>query len=111
MRPERYYKQQLTYWGIASRDQFGSVTYLSPVPFLGRWEDKVIDVMSARGEQFQSRSIIYIPSTLAIEVDGWLYNGVSISVEPTQLKGAYRIKDIQQTPDLRALIQVTTAIL
>lgn len=111
MNPERFYKQPLTYWSIASRDEFGKITFGSPQNFNGRWEDKTVDVMNTKGEVFQSRAQIYVPLSITVQEDGWMYQGTSTATDPTQLAGAYRVKTTQKVPDLRSITSVQIAVL
>lgn len=107
----RFYIQDVTYWGIASRDTFQSITFSAPAVFKGRWEDKNQEVITHSGETFVSRSAVHYPQTLNVEIDGYLFNGVSGASDPRAVVGAYQVKTLSSHPDLRNLETVKVALL
>lgn len=109
---DRFYMQQITYWGIVSRDAFGKITFAAPVIFKGRWENKLTEVLSTRGETLVCKSIIHYPDDISpdVIVDGYLYEGFSEVADPLTLPNAFRIQSLTNMPDLRSLTNVNIAL-
>lgn len=113
MDPERRFHDQITYWAALPQDQFGNYTFAAPVTFIGRWVDKLQDVYDAHGEVVQSAAQIHYPETVAplIALQGYMIKGVTAAVNPTDLVGAYQIKDLREIPDLRGMRMQKVAVL
>lgn len=107
---ERNLKQTLTYWAPTGvSDAFGKVTYASPVPLSCRWEDRIELFRDKRGQEFQSKAKVFL--AVAIDLDGYLFKGTSAAADPTAVAGAYEVRQLLTTPDLRALKNMYVALL
>lgn len=108
---DRFYKQDITYWAITSEDRFGKPVFASPVVFQGRWEDKKMQLLGKSGTTINSQSMVNFPDTVDIEIDGYVYLGISAALDPTQVQGAYQVQQVQTLPDLRNIDTVKVAML
>lgn len=111
MRAERYYKQDITYWAPGPIDGFGSPTFGTPTPFLGRWEFKEENVIGGHGETINTSTIVNYPQDLNIAQDGYLCLGKSNALDPRTVHGAYKIQVLSEIPDLRMLQTIKVAMM
>lgn len=95
------YKHKATYWGSPSKDGWGSVTFSSPVILDVRWENIAERVLSYKGEEFVSRSVIWVK--IDLELGGYLFLGESSAADPTSLNNAFEIRMIHEVPDFRGM--------
>lgn len=93
-----FYNDRVTYWGRGAPDGFGGYTYDAPISFNARWEDRTELATDADGNDFISRSRVYVPQ--AVDVDGYLYLGEITTADPRTVDGAHRIRDSRRIPDL-----------
>lgn len=104
----RNLKQKVTHWATVS-DGYGGYTYLAPQILKGRWEDKQELFRTPAGDEAVSKSVVYLSK--AVEVGDYLYLGESVVVNPTALKGAYEVRQYNESPDLRNLQSLKKALL
>ena len=98
MQIPKYLKQQVTWWGT-SNGGYGP-TFAAPLPIAGRWEDKVELFINEEGEQSTSKAVAYVDQEVA--VGDYLYLGDSSAADPSQVAGAYRVRNFSKIPNLRA---------
>ena len=101
--------QTITYWAPSTPDQYGGRSYVAPVTFQGRWEDRNESVMSPGGEEFVSRSRVFSETEKLI--NGFLYLGTSVVADPRTVDGAYEIQQTGRMPNLRANQNLYTSFL
>lgn len=102
--------QVATYWEPSSdTDRYGKPTQAAPVQIPCRWEDKLSQVMSKKGEEITSKSRVFLAAP--VNIDGYLFLGVSTETDPSSLDKAYEIQAVSVTPDLRNLESLTTVYL
>jgi hypothetical protein len=114
MNLKRRYKQDITVWFLTGGDDgFGKDNVGPPVSFRGRWEDKQELFRDARGEQVVSKAAIYFPqdSELPITNETWIFKGLTTQPDPRVLIGAYQVRIVSLTPDIRNLIQEQVAMI
>lgn len=112
MRPERYYKQTITYWSPGTEDGFGSPAFGTPVSFLGRWENKSETILGNKGEVIRSEASVYYPQDLNLLQDGYVCIGDQTdTLDPRQASGAAKIMLIAEVPDLRNIHVLQIAML
>lgn len=103
--------QDVTYWSPTGSNVYGGSTYSAPLAFKGRWENKVEQFRDKSGQESSSRAKVFIPETVAVDIDGYLFEGVSAAIDPLSVDGAYEIRMKAQIPDLRNLTSLTTVYL
>jgi hypothetical protein len=102
-------KQTLTYWPPGSMDQYGKMTYGSPVQKACRWEEISLTFQDKRGEERQSKTRVFLADD--VDVDGYVKLGTSAETDPTSVDGAFEIQQKSRVPDLRSVTQITTLVL
>lgn len=102
--------QDLTYWAPGAKDRYGKTTFAAPVVKKCRWEDRIETFQDKQGEESTSKSRVMLVDT-DIDVDGYVYLGVSVATDPLKLAGAFEIQAISKTPDLRNIRNLTTLTL
>lgn len=98
---QRGLNQVLTYWAPGARDLYGKPSWSVPVQFNCRWEDRTEQVRSKHGEEFTSLSRVFLVET--VDMDGYVFLGVSAETDPTVTLGAQEIQAFAKQPDLRGL--------
>lgn len=111
MLAEQFLKNDITYWppSDAGGDGYGKVTLGSPTALRGRWEDKIEQVLNARGEEVVSKTRIFLKTP--VEIGGYMVKGTSIITDPRTLADARPIINVTKSPDLRNLSEMTVAFL
>jgi hypothetical protein len=105
----RGFQDTITYWAVASTDEYGKKTYSAPATISGRWEDRAVAFRDKHGQENVSKSVVYLES--GIELDGYLFNGTSVASTPIGLEGAWEIQQTSTVNDLRKMRTLYTAFL
>lgn len=105
----RAFNQDATYWAPAGRDKYGKQTFTAPVTKKVRWEDKQEEIVDKVGEQKLSKSRVFLQED--IDIDGYLFRGVSAASTPLGLANALEIQGVGRTPNLKANKQLYVAYL
>lgn len=106
------YNQKVTYWApMAGDDGAGGELVAAPKILKVRWEDKVEQIFNSKGQQQVSKAQIFINSNDTVEIDGFLYNGISTDPQPRNVPGAYQVVQVMRVPDLRNLNAENVAII
>lgn len=82
----------------------GGLGFGSPVSLLARWEDRQEEFLDAHQQTQLSKAVVFMLASLykdTIEVTGYMYNGTSVVANPTNLNGAFEIRQKLVTPDIR----------
>ena len=95
---DRFLTQEVSYWEPSTIDKFGDRTFDTPVHLTGRWENKAMVFLTAKGDQAQTRAIVY--STDELLIDGYLYLGYSETANPETVSGADQIRRVDSCPDI-----------
>lgn len=111
VKPERYMHQVATYWAKTGFNDFGGPSFATPKQTKCRWEYVTQMLIDNRGQEFQALSTVAVPEDFPIDFDGYLFEGISSAANPTALSGAYQIRAIHRTPDLRNLRTSVVAVL
>lgn len=109
MRPERYYRQDITYWAPSAEDGFGKPTFGAPVQFQGRWEESSQTVIGPKGEEVKTTSLVNYPQEFILDHGGYLALGKFFSGTPAD--AARKILFLSEIPDLRSITIAKVAIL
>jgi len=99
----------VTYWQITGTNRYGKTTFGAPVVLKGRWEERSEMIRAKNGQEIVSKSRVYLLED--VELDGYLYLGVSNDADPSAIDGAYEIQMKGRIPDLRNLTTLYTAFL
>ncbi len=98
---ERKLLQTATLWEVDGTDNFGDPAFssVSPATISVRWEERNELFTGPDGSEQVARGVIY----LAQDVDegDYLFLGTSVVADPTNLAGAFLVKDFRKVPDLR----------
>ena len=97
------YREDITYWPPGTTDGFGGRVASEPVMLKGRWEDRQEQFLDADQRIQLSNAIVFFPFSVCetIEVDGYMFPGASDETDPTELSGAFLVRQKLVTPDLR----------
>jgi len=106
--PKRMQPHTITYWAKSGTDKYGKLTFAAPTSLGGRWEDVNELFIDPKGEEQTSRANIYVYSE--VELEGYLYLGASVAMDPTTLDGAWQIRSARSMPDLRNLLPMWAAV-
>lgn len=112
MSGQRNLKQVLTYWAPSAKDStnlYGKPTSSAPVQLQCRWEDRTEELASKNGVQFISRSRVFVNEQ--VDIDGYIFLGVSAQADPVNEKEAKEIQQVARQPDLRGLRNLTVMYL
>lgn len=93
------YNQIATYWAPGARDGYGQTAFASPVSLTVRWQDKQENFLDPQGEILISNAVVYPQAELAQE--GYLFLGTSAIADPKTVSGAYKIRALSQTVNLK----------
>lgn len=106
------YREEITYWAPTGRDDgFGKKVLASPVSFKARWVDEQEQILDSKGMQTISKAKVFVDDAQSVEIDGFLYPGVSFAADPRGVDGAFQVMMVNRVPDLRNLQAVKVAIL
>lgn len=95
----RKLKQTITYWQSTGHDRFGKPTFSAPVTLQGRWENRIENVMGKGGDTITSKAKVFLEQEL--DIDGYLFEGTSVSADPTIVENAAEIQSLGSIPNLR----------
>ncbi len=93
-----FHRQKATYWATGTSDGFGGHTFTAPISLDVRWEEKNELVINDKGETVVSRARVFVDRDLDLE--GYLFLGVSTGADPRVVDDTYRILEIRKTPSL-----------
>ena len=93
-----YQLQDATWWARGAPDGFGGFTFATPVALKVRWEQRTELATDEEGNEFVARSRVYLPQD--IEVDDYLFLGISTVSDPKSVDGSHRVRDFRRIPDL-----------
>ncbi len=102
-------KQTCTLWVVTGSDLYGKSVFASPVTKACRWEEKTEEVVDKHGETYMSKTRVFLAD--AVPLESYLFLGVSNGADPTLVDGAREVRQIANTPDLRALKTLRVAYL
>lgn len=99
-----------TYWGNPTPDGSGGSSFDTPVTLSVRWEERIEETVDENGEVFVSSARVYLDGT-DVDLGGYLYLGTSVVADPTDVEGAYRIRNYSKIPTLKDISAERKAIL
>lgn len=94
------FPQTATYWAVTGNDGYGGKSFSSPASLEVRWEDIEEKYIDSHGEEFVSRSKIFVQQDVTI--GSYLYLGTSAESSPYDVSGAGEIKTFKKVPTLDA---------
>lgn len=109
MNIERKLPMIATYWSQGGQNIYGAGTYNSPTQLPCRWEDTGELFIDKTGQEVVSRSKVYFAED--IDLEGYLALGISMASNPTGVVGAFEIRQVKRTPDLRNVRTLYVAFL
>jgi hypothetical protein len=100
---DRIKKQTLVFWNRTGIDSQGQPTFTTPAEKTCRWVDKNEKFINAGGEELISRSIVIVDGVSVGDVIllGTIALNVTDSNLPFENEGAYEVKRVDTTPNLR----------
>ncbi len=90
--------QDATWWAKGAPDGFGGYTFATPVALKVRWEQRTELATDEEGNEFIARSRVYLSQD--VEVDDYLFLGVSVVGDPRTVEGSHRVRTFRKIPDL-----------
>ena len=100
--------QDATYWARLGEGAQGPI-YDTPAAITVHWENRQELFVTSKGDEELSNAVVYADQELG--VDGYLYLGTSVTVDPRDVNGAFRIRASLLIPDLRNVSNEYRAIL
>lgn len=97
--------QTATYWGPATDDGLGNLTFPAPSTLSVRWEQKQELFRDAEAREVMSNAVVYAPSPLAIR--GYLAEGDQTGFGDPRDAGGREIRQQYTVPNLRATEQLS----
>ena len=92
--------QTATYWAPLGNDGFGARQMASPVLIRCRWQESAQLFRDSTGREVASSVVVYPAES--VEMRGYLCLGDQSYIEdPRDLEGAYEIRQVQKSPNLR----------
>lgn len=107
----RGYRGLVTYWAPTGKNLYGAQNaFVAPVTLAARWEDRQEKVVSAKGVEFVTTAVVFLPQH--VDLGGYLAQGDQTShADPSTLEGAHEIKKLSTIPDLRNVLTERRAYL
>lgn len=110
--------QTATHWvrSSAQFNKYGDPNFSAPVTLAPgtntgvRWETLTEKFINAKGDQDQSRAVVY-SGTTAFEVGSYLFLGTSTASDPETVSGADQIRHVEQIPDIANKTTLYKAVL
>lgn len=95
----RRMKQIATYWAPAPADLYGNTSFAAPVLVMVRWQAQAVLFVNSEGREETSSAVVYPAMPLAIQ--GYIFLGTSVASNPKTVAGAYEIRQLGGSPNLR----------
>lgn len=110
-------RQDAIYWPPGPVDSYGRLTVgplvelvsTSSVNYRVRWEDKVEEFVDREGTTQASTAVVCVgvlPDGSDVALGGWLWLGrrtdLTSEVDPRENSGAFEVRRVEHSPDLRA---------
>lgn len=93
--------QTATYWGPGTDDGLGGITYPSPYTIDVRWQQKAELFRDANANEVISSAVVYVSEP--VEIEGWMALGdETATADPRNADGAYQIRQLGDSPSLKA---------
>jgi hypothetical protein len=108
---ERNLLQTCTYWKPQSTDQYGKTTFATPVALNCRWEEKSELFIDKKMQEVTSKAKVFLVDTPDVDEEGYILLGTSVEASPLGLAGAFEVRALKRTPDLRVLKQMLVVML
>ena len=105
----RHMNQTATYWTPGGNDGFGGGSFSAPVQIRCRWQDSAVLFRDAKAREATSSAIVYTDSTVMNR--GYLFLGTSVEVDPTEVVGAFEIRQNSKSPSLSGQITLNKVFL
>jgi len=101
--------EDATLWVVSPNESGGDI-FGPPIAVKCRWEDKTEQYFSTLDRtEHVSNSVVYLDRSAS--VGDYLFQGVSIDLDPTEVVGAARIHRFDKVPNLRNLLITRKAYL
>lgn len=97
---DRALKQTVTVWEPGSKDEWGKVTWSTPVTISARWEERREEFLNDRGQIEVSQAVVN--TNTSVSTGAWVFLGTSTASDPTTVSGAFPVKRSQKIPSLNA---------
>lgn len=93
----------MTWWRVTGTvDGYGGKVFDTPQVVNVRWEDTQEEFRNLKGDLEISNAIVYCPDAAIIKPGDYVYNGDQHTItNPTELIGAFPVKQVVRIPDLR----------
>jgi len=75
-------------------NEYGETTFSAPVTVKALWEEKESIIHTDKGEQIVGMACAYVNSDLSVDLEDYLFNGISTETNPVSLIRAYKIRKI-----------------
>ena len=97
------YNDKVTYWGSPVVDGWGAKVFAEPKILKCRWEQNAERFVAYSGEQTVSNAVVFVP--VNVDLGGYLFKGISESLDPLSVAGAFEIRQVHEIPDLRNMFK------
>jgi hypothetical protein len=96
---QRTLKQQATYFAPSTNDGFGRTTVDAGTLVTVRWQDASVLFRSVENQEETSSAIVYMSD--ATVPRGWLVLGDETGNDPKTTDGAFEIRQVMKSPNLK----------
>lgn len=111
MNLRRKLNQIATIWRNPVDDGWGHFIFDAPVTIPVRWEDKsVLYLDRATGSEVVSQAVIWCMPSENIKEQEMIILGDSTAIANPYTAGAFAIKNVENTPDMRGTMTVTKVV-
>lgn len=83
--PTGKFPEKITYWAPDSENEYGVASFSDPIHINGRWEDRAELVRSPSGDEFTSKSVVFLDTD--IQPDGYIARGHVETANPHEANG------------------------
>ena len=98
----RHFKDKVTVWTNSGSDGFGGFTFLKPVLFKCRYEDRQALFITDTGEEKVSSAMVFLAEDVLIG-DYVAEGDFTSATDPTSIRNAKTVRQVQKETDLRSL--------
>lgn len=101
----------ITYWALTPENAYGEKGFVTPITFVGHWEDRNEQMRLTSGEDIISKAIVYVPEEVELAMGGYLVLGDYSEAADPLLVGGQEIQTIINIPSMRTSSNERRAIL
>lgn len=95
----RNLREKATIWEVTGESVYDGIEVSAPTVINCRWEDKAVLFRLISGEEVVSRAVVYVDRD--VDIGTYIALGEYEDLDPTQLNGAFRVRQTEKKNNLR----------